>query len=168
MKRKESILFFAILLLSMSVCGCNTDDIQGKLESLASFASEDDGITGNWTITEIVHGERTISPDKLDTFIDPEGIALKIAIHDDNTVTITNGKGKVEKQTCTWEIEDDELTFWGDTQYDSEGNIIIIGESSLAIMMVTDDYCEWELEDGKLIYHDYSSDTSTMITYEKE
>ena len=166
MKRKASILFFVILLLGMSVCGCSTDDIQGKLESLASFVSEDDGITGSWTITEIVSGERTISPDKLDTFIDPEGIAIKIAIHDDNTATITNGMGEVEKQICTWEIEDDELTFWGDTQYESEGNII--GESSLAIMMVTDDYCEWELEDGKLIYHDYSSDASTTITYEKE
>lgn len=166
MKRKASILFFAILLLSMSVCGCSTDDIQGKLESLASFASEDDSITGNWTITEIVSGERTISPDKLDTFIDPEGIAIKIAIHDDNTATITNGTGEVEKQICTWEIEDDELIFWGETQYDSEGNML--GESNPAIMMVTDDYCEWELEDGKLIYHIYSTDSSVKITYEKE
>lgn len=166
MKRKASILFFVIMLFSMSVCGCSADDMQGKLESLVSFASGDNDITGNWTITEIVSGERTISPDKLETFIDPEGIALKIAIHDDNTATITNGKGKVEKQTCTWELEDDELIFWGVTQYDSEGNLI--GVSNPAISMVTDDYCEWKLEDEKIIYHFYGTDSSVKITYERE
>lgn len=165
MKQIKGILLFVILLLSINVCGCNIDDVS---KELGSIVSEEGKVIGDWEITEIVSGERTITPDRLEDYADPETIALKISIHDDNTATITNGAGKVIQEPCEWEWEDDELMFWGITQYDSEGNMQ--GTHDDAFSLLFDDYSHWILKNGNLQCHIYAADltaSSLAITYER-
>ena len=165
MKRIKGFLLFVILLFSINVCGCNIDDISKELDSIVSEESQ---VIGDWEITEIVSGERTITSDRLEDYADPETIALKISIHDDNTATITNGAGEVIQEPCEWEWEDDELMFWGITQYDSEGNML--GTHDAAFSLLFDDYSHWILKKGKLQCHIYATDlteSSLTVTYKK-
>lgn len=168
MKQTKKILLFVILLLSINVCGCSIDD----LKKLGSIASEEGNAIGDWQIVEIVDGERTITPDKLEDYTEPGSIASKISIHDDNTATITNGAGKVIREPCEWEWTDDdeELTFWPITQYDSEGTMLSVEGYDDAFIFLFDDYSHWILEKNQLQCHIYATDLtdeSLTITYER-
>lgn len=153
-------------MLCINVCGCSIDD----LKKLGSVASEEGNAIGDWQITEIIYGERTITPDRLEDFTEPESIALKISIHDDNTATIINGAGKVIKEPCEWQWGDDELSFWPITQYDSEGAMLSTEDSDDAFVFLFDDYSHWTLGKNQLQCHIYATDltdVSLTITYER-